>query len=96
MGDWGKIDKNFVSIKCAKIIVKGLKMGKRRGFTSIWWKNVENRRKIWKNVWKRSKFVWKPSKNVCKRLKKFDNFFRIALCVSRMASEEFLGASCLN
>jgi hypothetical protein len=35
MGDWGKIDKNFVSIKCAKIIVKGLKRGQRRGFKSI-------------------------------------------------------------
>jgi hypothetical protein len=35
MGGLGKVGKDFVSIKCAKIIVKGLKMGQRRGFTSI-------------------------------------------------------------
>jgi hypothetical protein len=31
----GKIDKDFVSIKCAKIIVKWRERGRRRGFMSI-------------------------------------------------------------
>jgi hypothetical protein len=35
MGGLGKVGKDFVSIKCAKIIVKGLKMGEWHGFKSI-------------------------------------------------------------
>jgi hypothetical protein len=50
MVEMGKIDKDFVFIKCAKIIVKWRGRGQRRGFMSIWLKNVESCRKIWKNV----------------------------------------------
>jgi hypothetical protein len=50
MGGLGKMGKIFVSAKCAKIIVKWGERGQRRGFKSIWLKNVENCRKIWKNV----------------------------------------------
>ncbi len=46
-------------------------------------KNVRKHSKIFKNI-------QILSGNVQRYLKKFDNFFRIALCVSRIASEEFL------